>query len=309
MKPALVLAAALCLSWPAVAAAHGPVRQRIAALDARLAASPGDAALHDARGALHALDRRWEAAAADFEAAHRLDPARAEIEHRLANALLHAGQPARAAELLDAFLARRPDHVDAHLVRARAARALGRLGQAAADLSMAVELSAPPSPQLYLERAEMLLEAGDHQAALAALRDGIGDLGAIVALVERVVEIEAGLGRVAEALAAIASLPTELQRSPRWLARRASLLDAAGEPALAEAARRSALEVIARLPPSRRATVAMRALEDEIRGELPSEIGTPAPAPASWQPWVAALAVAVLLPLRRWRRRYLQAPP
>jgi MYXO-CTERM domain-containing protein len=293
MKRGLALLFALSL-WPATAAAHGDVSERIAKLDARLAARPDDAALHDARGALHGLASRWDAAADDFAAARRAEPGRDGIDHRLANALLHAGDPAQAIALLDVHLERHPSHEDAYRVRGRAERALGHLGAAVADLTMALELSSAPSPEAYLERADVLVEDGDVAAAVVSLRDGIDELGPIVSLVERAVALETDGDA---ALALIARLTPELQASPRWRARRGDLLVAQGDVAGAASEYAEALATIARLPASRRDVRAMRDLEAEIRAKLPE---TAPPRDANAGAWL--LVLGAVLPLRRRRR-------
>jgi tetratricopeptide (TPR) repeat protein len=288
----LLLVIGLVLGAPAVALAHGAVHQRIDEITARLRASPDDARLLDQRGALHAVDESWPAAATDFEAAHHLDPSLPGIEHRFANALLHAGDAERALVMSSTFLQKNPTHIDGHVVRARAHLALGARDAAVADLSRAIDLGDPPVPRYYLDRAKILTAAGPagQEAALAGLNDGIERLGPIVALIEAAVDIESARGGDHQVLALIARLEGDLRRAPQWRATRAAALQRMGRLEEAETEYRDALAFMAELPESRRGSVAMRSVESQLRADL-AAIVVQRSRERGWPGWLWALIV------------------
>ncbi len=267
-------------------------------MDAVLRAAPDDAAAWAERGALFAVDDDWASAVRDFERAKELDPELPELDHKLANALLHVGEPQRALELLDDFIVEQPEHADAHLVRGRARAALGDHAGADADVARSILLTRDPAPRVYLERAAILAAWGpDHDDdALAALRAGVERLGPLVTLVERAIAIEEARGRTTEALAWLARLPEAVRAAPQWRAERARLLLRTGRHAEAEPEIEAARAAIAALPASRRETEAMRELDARIAAlgntKAPQAVANDERYGAVWT-WGATLLILV----------------
>ncbi|MCZ6872577.1 MAG: hypothetical protein O7G88_03450 [bacterium] len=101
-------------------------------------------------------------------------------------------------------------------------RILARLGEplvAANDLTVAMAQLDHLTPELYLERARLLVTAGDGhaEAGLQSLDQGITRLGPVVTLIGYAIEIETGLGRYGDVLARFDLLPTLLASQPGWL--------------------------------------------------------------------------------------------
>ncbi|HEX9932473.1 MAG TPA: tetratricopeptide repeat protein, partial [Allosphingosinicella sp.] len=80
----------------------------------------------------------------------------------------HAGDPARAADLLARVAAAEPDNSDAHLQLGLALLALGRLDEAEAAFGETLRL-APDYSDARLGLARVAQRRGDRRAALAAL--------------------------------------------------------------------------------------------------------------------------------------------
>ena len=142
------------------------------------------------------------------------------------------------------------------------------------DLDAAIDLQQPPSPDLYLERAKLLQKSGAeyHDIALKGLDEGIEQLGPIVSLAQLGIEIERDRGNLDAALRRIDRLPEKLRLLPAWLMLRGDILVTKGDDRAAAAAFRRALARIEALPPGRRSTRNMLALERQLREKL-REIG------------------------------------
>lgn len=300
--------AVLCLALaalPGVARAHGDVHHRIEVLDRELADHPNDAALLVERGALYATDEDWPRAVRDFEQARELDPAQAGLDERLANALLQVGEPERAAALLDDLVDREPRSAEAHLLRARTHARVGRFQDADADFAEAIALAPKPSPRMYLDRVDVVLEQGPSRAdsAIAVLESAFERLGPLIGFVERATEIEAARGRPDEALAWIERLPEAARTAPDWRLRRATILEAKGSRAEAAREVEAGLAAIDALPASRRDTEALQALRAELL-VVQSRLAPEGPERHGHWLWVssatgALIAAALLLRRRR----------
>lgn len=261
-----LIALAVLLS-PGPAPAHGSFDTRLAALSAQIEAQPS-ADHYLARSALYREHGDLEAALADLEQAERLEPERVDVDLQRGRLALVAGRPEQALAPLQNLLAESPDHGEAHLALARALAGLGRSREAAIHYTRAIETATVAIPSRYLERADALLAAGQLEAALEGLDEGLARLGPVVALANRAIEIERAQGRADAALVRLDRLAAFASRQETWLARRAELLEDAGRCAEARSVWAAALAEIERLPARRRAAPAMAQLESRARDGL-----------------------------------------
>ena len=252
----------LCLSL-AAARAHVRDPAETEAADARVRSHPQDAEVWVARAQLRL---RWgdaPGALADLDRALRLGahPPRFALERGLA--LLELGQVVSAEEQLGDFLERHPLHVQARASHARALALLGRPAEAARELEHAIEGSEAPTPDLYLGRARVLLEAdaGNPSRALESPEEARARLGPLVVLESYALDLEQRAGRFDDALVRIGRLAAGSSRPEPWLIRRATILEKAGRPRAAVQSLRSALLAIERLPPQRRSAPATTRLQ------------------------------------------------
>jgi len=260
---ATVVAVAVLLA-PAPVLAHGAFDARVAALSARIEEQPS-ADRYLERSVLYRGHGDLAAALADLEQAERLDPTRTDLGLHRGRLALAAGRPEQAVAPLQDLLAEAPDHPEANLALARALAELGRSRNAAAHYTRAIEAAPVGIPSHYLERADVLLAAGEPQVALNGLDEGLGRLGPVVALASRAIEIELAQGRVDAALVRLDRLASHASRQETWLARRAEILEDSGRREEARVAYAGALVEIERLPARRRATPAMAQLESRAR--------------------------------------------
>ena len=269
----LLLAAGLILAWtgsPGMVLAHADIVERITALDQEIQERPGSAALYLKRGELHRLHRDWPAALADYGQAERLKPEEPAVHYYRGRMWLEAGQPKLARPEMDRFLAALPAHADALLVRSRALGLLGERLAGVEDLTQAIALLDRPTPEVYLERARLLVSEGPSYVdrALAGLDEGIARLGPLVTLIQYAIEVERDRGRYISGLAWLDRLPENLTGQPTWLGLRGDLMLEAGKKQEAHAAYAAGLETIASYSATRRNSRATMQLEARLKSSL-----------------------------------------
>lgn len=260
---ALVFAALCCSVFSA--AGHGGFHEQIEQVTLRIAREP-TAALHVRRGELYREHEDYENALADYRQAAELDPSMAVVDLYRGKALLASGRAGEAKSALDRFLLAKPDHAEGHLVRGHVLAALGETREVViADFDRALALAEEPLPETFIERAALHRKAGDPQAALTGLDEGINRLGAILTLQSVAIEIELAEKRYDAALARLAPLADAAERKEGWHFQRGEILLAAGRPAEARQAFRDAQAALEALPPRLRALAPTIELEKEIR--------------------------------------------
>jgi len=262
------IACGVVVSAAGLAAAHGDIHERIAALTKRIAQEPANADLYLKRGELYHAHREWDAALADYARAQELNPRLTDIDLYRGLTYLAAGRLRPAQSALDRFLATRPSHVSALIARARVRVRLGDGLTAADDFSRAIAVQA--QPELYLERARALVGAGNQHVtvALAGLDEGIARLGPLVTLQLYAIDLEMRQRRYDAALARIETLAAQSPRKETWLARKGEILEQAGRRSDARAAYTAALAALNGVPEARRSTRATVELDARVRGAL-----------------------------------------
>ena len=266
-----ILTFLVCLLSPVVLLAHADIQVRLAELTQQIASTPNDPALYLQRAELHRRHQDWEATLADYRQVERLAPSRSEeLEFYRGQMWLEAGQPGKARALLDRYLAMHPDHVQALVVRGHAAVELGEPVMAARFLSAAIQHSEQPTPELYLERAQVLVSAGPKYVdqALRGIDEGLIRLGPVIKLIQYAIDLEQERGHYTAALARFETLPPQMRGHPKWITRRGEILAAAGRVKEARTTYAKALSAIQELPPRRQRVKAVVNLEAEIRQRL-----------------------------------------
>lgn len=263
-----LLGVAVCLTLlSSFAHAHEGLHEQIAAITAKIKRDPKNASLYLQRGELHRLHHDWTRAAADYDRAARLQPGLAIVDFARGRMLFESGRPQRAKLVLDRFLTQQPNHFDAVMTRARVLAKLGSTDDAVNDFTRAIAQS--PDPELYLERAELLAKDGKHMdEALIGLDEGIKQLGPIVTLQLPAIELELRRQNYDGALNRLDLIAAQSERKEAWLVRRGEILTLAGRDEEARAAFNAALVAIEALPPARRQSKAVTALQVRARSAL-----------------------------------------
>ena len=109
----------------------------LAAYDALLARSPGNADVLLERGIVHARLAHWQEAERDLRAAATAAPTYADVWSALGNMYVWSGRPERAVDAYTRLIALQPNDPAHYVARGRALRALGRSAEARADLDRA----------------------------------------------------------------------------------------------------------------------------------------------------------------------------
>lgn len=266
-RPRLALLLGLLLSVPC-GLAHESLLRNIEVVTKAIEQAPEDAALYLQRAELHRLHRDWDAARFDLRQVASLsgDPTVTDLHVGLVSH--EEGRPDRALEPLSRYLERYPRRAVAWISRARALAALGRPLDAAADYTRALQLR--PTPELYLERAKTLAEAGDDYRGLAlkGLDEGIAKLGPLPGFVHRGIDLELQLGDWDSALRRIDQATEGAPPNVSWLVCRAEILELARRPDEAVGAYEAAREAVLHLPEHRRRTPMNQELEARITAAL-----------------------------------------
>jgi predicted Zn-dependent protease len=263
------------MAVPATVFAHGDLHGQIAELTAQIKSAPAGsiklAVLHLHRGELHRLHGELEEAESDFEVVVRFDPERKQEKLRdldLARGRLYLdwGKPKQAKEALDRYVAKHGDDPAGLITLAQTLVKLGWGIEAVVHLDRAIAKHPQPEPDHFIGRAEMLEKLGAKHVdrAVRGLDEGIRRLGPVVTLEAKAIDLELKLKRWSSALRRVDLLHDRQSRKDIWLARKAEILDLAGQPQQAAEARRKALAAHDKLPP----TVREQKLSVDLRKQL-----------------------------------------
>jgi predicted Zn-dependent protease len=261
---------AICLTlMPSIARAHEGLHEQILAISARIKRDPKNAALYLQRGELYRLHREWARAAADYDRASRIQPSLTIVDLGRGKMLLESRRFQQARFVLDRFLRQHPKHVEGLVTRGRVLARIGARLEAAKDFTEALAIAPAKEPELYLERAQVL--AGDErfiQEALRGLDEGIKQLGPLVTLELAAIDLELRGNNYDAALTRLDKITAQSERKETWLVRRGEILEAAGRKDEAHKAYSDAIVAIESLPPQRRQSRAIMALQLRARSAL-----------------------------------------
>jgi predicted negative regulator of RcsB-dependent stress response len=260
----------VALALAAQSFAHEGLHEAIAALDTRIAEAPEDVDLLLARGELNRRHRAWGDALADALLAQQLAPD--DDDGLLLRARLHAnlGWLDSALPLLQRYLARHADHLDALWLRGEVRAQLGDSFGAEQDWDAAIAAGPVPSPDQYLARATLVAARGPAflDLALAGLDEGLLRLGGAASLQLRAIDLELECGEPDAALSRVDTLARSSPRQEHWLARRGDILSSSGRKTEARAAYQKAALAIAALAARHRQTRAVMDLAEHVASRL-----------------------------------------
>lgn len=265
------------------ARAHGPLHEQITNITQQLTLRPDDTALLLRRGELNRLDERWNDARADFARAQRLKPTSTEPLLGLGRLALDEGKPADAVPFLSRFVARETNHVEGHLLLARALVRSGHAGESVALFDRAVALAAEPRPEWFIERSQaQFAQGGEHTvAALAGLDEGLTRLGPVPTLQLAAIELELQHDGFDAALRRLDAILAVSERKERWLLRRGNILLRAGRAAEARTAFLAARDAFDAVPFRQQRSLAMLDFRRELEARLAALPAAPEPPPAT----------------------------
>ena len=250
--------------------AHGDLHEQIEAVTEQIAKDPKNSELYLKRGELRRMHQEWDLAQSDYDHAFALNPGLVVIDFTRGRMFLEANWPHSAKICLDRFLLKHTNHVEGFIARARTLVKLEKPLEAARDYTMAIRYAPSGRPELYIERAQALEDAGErHYAeALSGLDEGIERLGPLVTIQLHAIDLELKRKQFDAALNRLEKISAQSPRKETWLARRGEILLQAGRREEARAAYEQALKALDSLPPGRRNVPAMNELEKRIKASL-----------------------------------------
>ena len=242
------------------AMAHGALDERIRVVTAQIGFATNNAQLYLQRAELHREHKDWAAALVDYDRTEMLDARMTRLNFFRARMFSDMGDASKARELLDNYLVANTNDAEALVLRARERAKSGEGQEAVADFSRAIQLTAEPQPELFLERASLLESAGRVEDALSGLDEGIKQLGGAIALQVRALDMDLKRTNYTGALVRVDKI---LETSPRrevWLEKRGWILLQAGRVKEARDSYVAAEKAIKDLPARLQESAAMREL-------------------------------------------------
>ena len=234
---------------PEALMAHGEIHLRILELTRQIQAMTNNLApLYLERGELEREHGVWDAAAADYDLAAKLDPRLARVDLCRARLLADRGELAAAKVAYDRAVARSPTDGEGFLGRGRVEARLGQVGAAITDFQRGIELLKQPRPEDVLQLARLLAAEEDPKAALRALDDGMRKLGMVISLQEYAIDLDLKRRDIPSALARVESILARVPRKETWFARRGDILARAGKAREARQSYEASLAAIRQLP-------------------------------------------------------------
>ncbi len=265
----------LLILWALVAGqtfGHGAIHQQIAQVSTQIGNEPGNAALLLKRGRLHMEDKHWAEARADFEQALKVDSEQHSALYFLAQVHLATEHPKEALKAVDRFAEavspKRGALFRARMLKGDVLRALDRPDEAAAEYGQALVLADSPRPAHFLAHADALVDAERPLDAVTTLDVGLKQLGSLIALESRAIEILRQNGKLTEAAQRLERLANGPTGSMRWRVEQGDVYLELAEIDRAWQAYTSALEDWDKLPQGRRGVPAMVALKDRAEAGL-----------------------------------------
>ena len=244
--------------------AHPGFDARVELLNQKLKESPANPLLYLQRAELYRRHAEYDKALADLDCAERYGVARSDLLIRRSEIYEQVGDVDAANALLDERLKSDPADHAARLRRAKLPGAEGKerlddlilLNKAQAELTVDAQFT------LAQEYGKQFPKncARATQSVKTAIETG----GAQVSLISLAVDMCEERGDSVTAITFISYLPENLQQTPQWLYRVATLYEKNRNDDKAKHYYRRALAAINALPPARRNTSALTALKKEI---------------------------------------------
>jgi tetratricopeptide (TPR) repeat protein len=248
---------------------HGDLHEQIDAVTAKLETGPPTADLYFKRAELHRLHEEWQAAAFDYDRAERLGPNLIGVRLGRGKMLWGAGRLEDAKSELNAVLAVEPQHIDALITLGRVESKSGNHLAAAETFGRAIARSPRLDPDIYMEKAEALVAAGESHIdkAVECLDEGIAQLGKLPSLGLRAVDLQVRRKRFDDALKRLDALSAGAPRKEGWLERKGDILAEAGKMEEAREVYHAAKQEIAKLPNHLRGTKSARELAERVENK------------------------------------------
>lgn len=276
----LAFAALLCLCGGEMAVAHGTHEERVELYSEKIKRDPMDVhARHELAMAL-VENGDWKLAILQLDAADKLKGADSPLDFGVtrARAFAAGGRMKSALKILNTYLGKLPEDADALVERARVRVTLGDPAGGLSDYQESIARIPRPSPELFLEVADVQMRGNRADDAIALIQQSIKVNGDVPSLLFKAIELDLGAGRYDDALKWIDTLARLMPRPEPMMARKAEVLAIAGRTEQSHQAWDALVRHIDALPNLQRGSPAMSALSTRARLAL---VQDPTPAQAS----------------------------
>ena len=142
---------------PDRAAAHAELILQIDMVTAEIAKDTANPELYLKRGALRREHSEFDLAFADYDKAEAIAPGLPQLDVLRGKLFSDWGWPLSARACLDRYLLAHPKNFDALVLRARVLNRLALNRASVTDYDLALTVSPNPGPDLYVERAQVLM--------------------------------------------------------------------------------------------------------------------------------------------------------
>lgn len=254
MKPTFILTT-LLLPFPLIA--HPDPRHTLEHLEEHLAETPDDAGLLREKADLLLATGQPDLAQPVIERLLAIAPGMPENLLLDARVSLAKNGPSTFTKASALTLAH-PEFAPGWNLLARIEDSRARRDQAIAAKRRYLELARKPAPGDVLTCATWIAEAGDADAAITILDQGLAKLGVLTGLHQKAIDLELTLGRHDSALRRVDTLAARFRPSVELSLRRAEILEKADRPAEAAAACDDALALLESIPAKRKQEDAYR---------------------------------------------------
>ncbi|MET1255013.1 tetratricopeptide repeat protein [Aliikangiella maris] len=203
--------------------AHGVKHDRVHQLSHQISKSPNNPQLYIKRGRVYQDSEEYVLAMQDYQQALKLDNNFHEALYWQGYIYSVQGQLELAEKQLLNYLKQQPDSPAGHRTLAKVYEQKNQLNLSIRHFDQAIDVDKKTPPQVYLERTRVQLKIKPLPIVQIeqGLNQAIKNFGAIVTIIELMVESYQHAQQWHKISDAIALLPKSLQQSPQWLYKKA----------------------------------------------------------------------------------------
>ena len=255
---------------PNDAQAHGDLHVRIVKLTQLIKENPDSIELYLKRGELYFYHNDFDSALADYLVVKQKKPDFPKTDFLLGQLFNKFDYPKAGLLHIHDFIASQGDIPNAYIIRAEIQTKLGLDSSAVIDYIKAISLMDQPKPDVYLDLSKAYLKAypQDIKGAIACLNKGIKDLGEVLTLQSKIIELLIQNKQYDLAIEKIDSIIAKMIRSERWLMKKGEVLLKAGKLTEAKAVFAATKEEIEKLPDGIKKTQAIQTMQKEVDTQL-----------------------------------------
>lgn len=262
----LIWTSLIYLFFPCCLFGHGELTEQIEQVSERIITMPNNPDLYLQRGQLYAQHLEFEAAQKDYKKTLQLNPQLFITHLLMAQVLAEINQPVSALSAINTFLRTTPNHAFGLITRSGIYQQLQKEKAAEKDLQLVLSNLKTPAPKHYIAIAEACLRADSTNlaTALSWLHKGQVQFGFDIVLKEKELSLLVDAKQYSVAIQLIEELLGKFKRQEKWLFKKATIYEQAGQLSAALSTYGQTLQAIENLPKRLQMTKKMLGLETEV---------------------------------------------